>query len=271
MQSTCSCRSCRLSSASCSRLKVFGVVDVIRRQVADALHAAKATSTNASAQPTLSWWCPCCRRHHEHACCGALARVSPCKHCGDGHSNRSCSLRREQASARAIKAQLAASQLPANRGIAFGTFDAVPIHFSATQSASEVSEVARVERADALRSPAPARRTVVPQSPAAAHQAQPTAITHARGGGVTFSDVALGSPAVENTVLLCSGVAQGERTGVDQATGVTTAPTSVVYCRCSPSLPTALSSSTADAPIVTHGTLVVYCRCSHSLPTALSS
>ena len=65
---------------------LLDAVNVIRRQVADALHATKATSTNASAQPAVSWWCPCCRRHHEHACCNALARVSPCKHCGDGHS-----------------------------------------------------------------------------------------------------------------------------------------------------------------------------------------
>ena len=56
---------------------LLDAVNVIRRQVADALHATKATSANASAQPAVSWWCPCCRRHHEHTCCSALARVSP--------------------------------------------------------------------------------------------------------------------------------------------------------------------------------------------------
>ena len=171
---------------------LLGTVDVIRRQIADALHAAKATSTTASAQPAVSWWCPCCRHHHDTACCSALARVSPCKHCGEGHSYRSCSLRREQANARAIKAHLAASQLSASSSIVFGDFGAVPIQSSVTQSASEVSEVAKVERTTGLRSPAPAKRTVAPQSPAAAYHAQPTvtAVVPARGDDVESHDIA---------------------------------------------------------------------------------
>ena len=167
---------------------LLGAVDAIRRQVADALHAAKATSTNASAQLTVSWWCPCCRHHHDTACCSALARVSPCKHCGEGHSYRSCSLRREQANARAVKAQLAASQLSASSSIVFGNFDAVPIQPYVAQSASEVSEVAKVERTTGLRSPA--KRTVAPQSPAATHHAQPTAVVPARGDGIASHDIA---------------------------------------------------------------------------------
>jgi hypothetical protein len=122
----------------------------------------------------VSWWCPCCRHHHDTACCSALARVSPCKHCGEGHSYRSCSLRREQAlrtveaNARAVKAQLAASQLSASSSIVFGNFDAVPIQPYVAQSASEVSEVAKVERTTGLRSPA--KRTVAPQSPGFCHE-----------------------------------------------------------------------------------------------------
>jgi hypothetical protein len=183
---------------------LLGAVDAIRRQVADALHEAKAASTDANAQPTVSWWCPCCRCPHKHACCSALARISPCKHCGEGHSNRSCLLRRAEASARAIKAQLAASQLPANDSIAFGTFGAVPIHLSAIsapQSSSAMSEVAQVERTASLRIAAPSTRTAAPQSPAAVQVAQSPVIALARGGDATSPGVDPESPSATAQAL----------------------------------------------------------------------
>jgi len=118
--------------------------DALRRPIADAVNAIQAASSDTSAQPTVRWWCPCCRHHHTAASCSALARVSPCKYCGDGHSNRSCSLRRAQASVRVndvpITAQLAASQLSTNHGITFGDFGHVPIHFTAAQFRGEVAQ-----------------------------------------------------------------------------------------------------------------------------------
>ena len=193
---------------------LLSAVDVIRRQVADALHATNATCTDTSAQPTVSWWCPCCRCRHKHACCSALARVSPCKHCGDGHSNRSCSLRREQASARALEAQLAASQLPANRSIAFGTFGAVPIHLSAPQSTSEMSEVAQVERTASFQATAPSTRAATPQPPAADQVAQFPVIILARGGDIASPGVDPESPTTASTDSNSSSVkAKGERNG----------------------------------------------------------
>ena len=150
--------------------RLLGAVDVIRRQVADALHTTKATSTNASAQPAVSWWCPCCRRHHEHTCCSALARVSPCKHCGDGHSNRSCPIRREQVRARADVQPVEAQPSQLTENIAFGSFGAVPVYLSASQSAREVSEVARVKRTDSAR---PGQRQSSTMSPADSRVARP--------------------------------------------------------------------------------------------------
>ena len=194
--------------------ELLGAVDALRQQIADAVLALKSVSADVNAQPLVRWWCPCCRHHHDSTDCGALARVSPCKHCGGGHSNRSCPIRHEQVRARAdvqpVEAQ--PSQLTANRGIAFGTFDAVPIHFSASQSAVEMREVARVERTGSVRTAALSTRTAAPPSPAADSVAQSPVVTLARGGDVASPGVDPESPATATADSDSSSVkARGER------------------------------------------------------------
>ena len=217
---------------------LLGTVDAIRRQVADALHAAKATSTNANAQPAVRWWCPCCHHHHDAASCSALARVSPCSHCGQGHSNRSCPTRRALALERADAQQLAAQRgyehLLATNSITFGD---MTFPFAAAQSPSEV---AKVERTTGLRSPAPAKRTVAPQSPAAAHHAQPTAVVPARGDDVASHDSA------PNSAI--SAVVHGEMDVLHKACEITT-----------DALP---NQQIFDAPVIVPVTTIMAADCS---------
>jgi hypothetical protein len=138
---------------------LLGAIDTLRRQVDEALCAAKTVSTNANAQPAVRWWCPCCRHHHDAASCSALARVSPCSHCGQGHSNRSCPTRRALALERADEQQIAAQRgyehVLATNSITFGD---MPFPFAAAQSPSEV---ARVERTDGF-SPSDSPTTCTP-------------------------------------------------------------------------------------------------------------
>ena len=68
--------------------ELLGVVDVLRQQIADAVRALKSVSAEVNARPLVRWWCPCCHHYHDGAECNALARVSPCEHCGSGHSKR---------------------------------------------------------------------------------------------------------------------------------------------------------------------------------------
>ena len=130
--------------------ELLGAVDALRQQIADAVLALKSVSADVNAQPLVRWWCPCCRHHHDSTDCGALARVSPCKHCGGGHSNRSCPIRHEQVRARADVQPVEAQPSQLTENIAFGSFGAVPVYLSASQSAREVSEVARVKRTDSV-------------------------------------------------------------------------------------------------------------------------
>jgi hypothetical protein len=76
--------------------ELLGAVDVLRQQIADAIRALKSASTEVNARPLVRWWCPCCHHYHDGTECNALARVSPCRHCGSGHSERSCPIRRAQ-------------------------------------------------------------------------------------------------------------------------------------------------------------------------------
>jgi hypothetical protein len=64
--------------------ELLGAVDVLRQQIADAIRALKSASTEVNARPLVRWWCPCCHHYHDGTECNALARVSPCKHCGSG-------------------------------------------------------------------------------------------------------------------------------------------------------------------------------------------
>jgi hypothetical protein len=76
--------------------ELLGAVDALRQQIADAVRALKSVSAEVNTRPLVRWWCPCCQHYHDGADCIALARVSPCEHCGSGHSKRSCPIRRAQ-------------------------------------------------------------------------------------------------------------------------------------------------------------------------------
>jgi hypothetical protein len=225
--------------------ELLGAVDALRQQIADAVRALKSVSAEVNTRPLVRWWCPCCHHYHDGTECNALARVSPCKHCGSGHSERSCPIRRAQvqqarAGVQPVEARPPGVPQPSAAGIVFGDM-VFPV--SAPQGKPEL---AQVERTASLRTADPSTRAAAPQSPAANQQAQTPAIAVARGGDITFRDVDPESPATAFTDSSSSSEeAQGERTGVGQATGVTTATT----------------SSTADAPIVSHVTPVVTAEC----------
>ena len=142
--------------------------DELRRPIADAVNAIQAVSSDTSAQPTVRWWCPCCRHHHTAASCSALARVSPCKHCGEGHSNRSCSLRRAEVSTRVftmpIKAQLAPSHLSANSSLTRLTLGALTVSQWEKECSREVAQGKRTRSVKvAARVATALRRRLLPQ------------------------------------------------------------------------------------------------------------
>ena len=222
--------------------KLLGAVDVLRRQIADAGCALKPVSAEIGNRPPVRWWCPCCHHHHDGTECNALARVSPCKYCGRGHSNRSCPINKQsraRADVQPVEAQPSDVRKSSAAGIVFGDM-VFPV--SATQFEPEL---AQVERTDTIRTADPSTRTAAPQSPAANQQAQTPAIAVARGGDIPSPDVDPKSPATALTNSnSSSGEAQGERTGVDQAKGITTATTSSTANapRTLPTLPTSLPS-----------------------------
>ena len=225
--------------------ELLGAVDVLRQQIADAVRALKSVSAEVNARPLVRWWCPCCHHYHDGAECNALARVSPCEHCGSGHSKRSCPIRRAQvqqarASVQPVEARPPGVPHPSATGIVFGDM-VFPV--SAPQGKPEL---AQVERTASLRTADPSTRTAAPQLPAADPVAQTPVVTLARGGDIPSPDVDPESPATAFTDSNSSSEeAQGERTGVGQAMGVTTAT----------------ASSAADPPIVSHVTPVVTAGC----------
>ena len=206
--------------------ELLGAVDALRQQIADAVRALKSVSAEVNTRPLVRWWCPCCHHYHDGADCIALARVSPCEHCGSGHSKRSCPIRRAQvqrarAGVQPVEAQPSDVRKSSAAGIVFGDM-VFPV--SATQFEPEL---AQVERTDTIRTADPSTRAAAPQSPAANQQAQTPAIAVARGGDIPSPDVDPKSPATALTNSNSSSEeAQGERTGVDQAKGITTATTS---------------------------------------------
>ena len=71
------------------------LLDVFRRQVSAVSRALTTEEIDVCNAPA-KWWCPCCRRNHEHANCALLKAHNPCNSCGSGHSHRSCPQRGER-------------------------------------------------------------------------------------------------------------------------------------------------------------------------------
>jgi hypothetical protein len=71
------------------------LLDVFRRQMSTVSRALTTEEIDVCNAPA-KWWCPCCRRNHEHANCALLKTHNPCNSCGPGHSHRSCPQRGER-------------------------------------------------------------------------------------------------------------------------------------------------------------------------------
>ncbi len=176
--------------------ELLGAVDVLRQQIADAIRALKSASTEVNARPLVRWWCPCCHHYHDGIECNALARVSPCKHCGSGHSERSCPIRRAQlevqqarAGVQPVEARPPGVPQPSATDNVFGDMS-FPVSTPQVQP-----ERAQVERTANLRTADPSSRTAATQLPAADPVAQPPVVPLARGGDVTSAGVDPESPA----------------------------------------------------------------------------
>ena len=234
--------------------ELLGVVDVLRQQIADAVFALKSASADDNARPLVRWWCPCCRHYHDGTDCIALGRVSPCEHCGNGHSKRSCPVRRKQVQARydvqPVKAQPSDLLQSSAACIVLGDMS-FPV------SPPQVKpERAQVERTASLRTTAPSTRTAAPQSPAADHMAQPPVVTLARGGDVASPGVDPGSPdtAVTDSAsssMQATGACNGEqrkRNGEQRKRkSVLQASTQTVPIEIA--VPEGMPQSTADVPV----------------------
>jgi hypothetical protein len=71
------------------------LLDVFRRQMSAVSKVLTPEEIDVCDAPA-KWWCPCCRRNHEHANCALLKAYNPCNSCGAGRSHRSCPQRRER-------------------------------------------------------------------------------------------------------------------------------------------------------------------------------
>jgi hypothetical protein len=212
--------------------ELLGAVDALRQQIADAVRALKSVSAEVNTRPLVRWWCPCCHHYHDGADCIALARVSPCEHCGSGHSKRSCPIRRAQvqrarAGVQPVEAQPSDRPQSSAAGIVLGGMS-FPVSTPQVQP-----ERAQVERTASLRTADPSTRTAAPQSPAANQQAQTPAIAVARGGRYYVSRC--GSRIASYSL---HGFQQLKRRGAGRAYWCRSGQGyydsgNVVYCRCS--------------------------------------
>ena len=60
------------------------VLTLLRRHV-NSIDRVLSQETRSARKPPAQFYCPCCRVIHHDKNCEALAHVSPCQHCGDGH------------------------------------------------------------------------------------------------------------------------------------------------------------------------------------------